>query len=280
MKSSMAIALLALVCATTPPAAASTVTRSYVGNITGAIGTRADAFPVGAAVQLSYTLETTVADFDSEPNQGLYFDSMPVLAVELPDNDFGLVTEGSVYAFNNFDNGSDPFSDMVLLFADSPVEADPVQGSPVTYAQVDFFDYEYGDATPDMLENEAIPTAALRPDVVYLYIYAGSDPDLTRFSISLLPSGTTVPELVAEAKQRVGDLVDRDELAVGVGKSLVAKLDAMLAAFDAGRNGACGPFTGLQHQVGSMSRASTDKAGAAVVLNQVIAALRTALGGC
>ena len=271
----VATAILAAACALAPPAAASPVTHTYVGTITSAAGPHADAFPVGATVHLSYTLDTSAPDADPLPNQGLYWGALQVLTLEVPDSNFGLlILEGIVQDFND-SGGSGYPHDAFFLSSDLQLEADPIQGVPLMGAGLEFYDFEEEGSVPDMLSNEALPTDPLQPDIAYLVFAASGDMIFTRFGIALHPSATSVHELVAEAELRISSLVDENVLDAGVGRSLVAKLEAVLAASTAGRNGACGPLLGLGNQIEALSRRNPAVANE---LDPVLTALDAELG--
>jgi hypothetical protein len=243
---------LALACAASIPSALATpVTQKYVGVITGAAGPQVDALPIGARININYTVDPGVADADPIFNQGLFEGGLRSLVVEVPDAGFLVVSgPGNVRTFNDEPQFN---SDQVFMYSSHLLESDSLGNLPVGLALVEFREYVADPALkPTLLASEAVPTGPLLTDTSVLQLETGAG--LASFQLLLEPAPPSVADVVSAATSRINELVDGGLLNPGVGQSLIAKLQAVLLAPGAGPGRRCGALAGLGNQIANLPR--------------------------
>ena len=148
---------LALASAFAAPAFAEQVTVSYQGVVTNSSGPQSVLFVAGQEVTVSYTVETTAADSDPNPDYGVYHGGLVALRVTIPA--VGVDAEVGTGTVQTFDNIVDTNSDQAFFFGNAL--AGNVDGLAINSAEVDFLDFHDGPGLPLMLSGEAIPTDPL-----------------------------------------------------------------------------------------------------------------------
>lgn len=261
------------------PAGAATVSQSYTGTVTRSLGAQAGALPVGATIDLSYTLETATPDANSLHDQGIFFGAIQSLRVAGSNGNLILtMTTGTVQTFDNVVLSGVTLTDQVLMFSREFDASTALDGQPILEAQLAFIEVTDLDGHPTMIDGDAIPVEPIAAPQVFLEVV--TDLGYTTLSLELEPARLTVNEIVADAKLRIAELTQQGLLGRGIGISLVAKLDVVLAASMAGRNGVCGPLTGLRNQIGNLHRGNATDVAVADELAAIVAVLTEAIGVC
>lgn len=273
------VAALAIGFAASPVFAADAIV-SYRGVVVSVQGPQADALPVvGQQIEISYTIDPTVADFRPEdPTSGVYFYAVRNLTVSLPGVGFQAVaSSGSVQTYNLPD-----LDDLqVYCYNDGIVNGATIGGFPVFRANLYLSEFESPpDPTkePGMLTSDAmplIPVVGANYKNVTLTTSAGSTAVL--FDLNTDP---TVGELVVDGKLSIAGFVSSGAIKSGIGGALTSKLSDIVAAFAAGNTAqACLAWQGFSDQVKNLPPMQIT-ADAKAQLNALATALGEELGGC
>ena len=239
---------LALASAFAAPAFAEQVTVSYQGVVTNSSGPQSVLFVAGQEVTVSYTVETTAADSDPNPDYGVYHGGLVALRVTIPA--VGVDAEVGTGTVQTFDNIVDTNSDQAFF---------------------------YGNALAGNVDGLAIPTDPLVTDDSFAIFRTAAGTTFVNFVVE--PDEPTPAELVEDASDVVQDLVDDGRLRTGNGRALDSKLASVLAAIDAGDTAtACGSLRAFQNQVNALERSRRIDAASAAELRAAADAIGDALG--
>lgn len=268
-----AVLALALASAFAAPAFAEQVTVSYQGVVTNSSGPQSALFVAGQEVTVSYTVETTAADSDPNPDYGVYHGGLVALRVTIPA--VGVDAEVGTGTVQTFDNIVDTNSDQAFFYGNAL--AGNVDGLAINSAEVDFLDFHEGPGLPLMLSGEAIPTDPLVTDDSFAIFRTAAGTTFVNFLVE--PDEPTPAELAEDASDLVQDLVDDGRLRAGNGRALDSKLASVLAAIDAGDTAtACGSLRAFQNQVNALERSRRIDAATAAELRAAADAIGDALG--
>ncbi len=140
---------------TAQPVSAAEVQLSYKGVVTQANGAQSSSFLPGQEINIRYVVETTTVDSNANTSAGVYFNGLRRLDVSIAGSGLSVSTgPGIVQTFN------DVGSDQVFIY--STAASGSLGGLPVTFAEVDFVDYEAdANGRAAMLSSDAIPTTHL-----------------------------------------------------------------------------------------------------------------------
>lgn len=136
-------------------ASAAEIKVAYKGVVTQANGAQASSFAPGQTITLHYVVETNTPDNNPDTSKGVYFNGLREMKISIAAAGVDVTAGiGTVQTFN--DIGSDQ------AFFYSTGTSGELAGLPVTFAEVDFVDYEVGtNGQSAMLASDAIPTAHL-----------------------------------------------------------------------------------------------------------------------
>ncbi|WP_374603569.1 hypothetical protein [Arenimonas sp.] len=265
---------LALASAIVAPAYAEEATVSYQGVVTSSSGAQAALFAAGQEISVSYTVETTAADTDPHPGNGVFHGGLVALRISIPA--VGVDAQVGTGTVQTFDNEVGGNSDQVF-FAGIPT-AGSLGGLPLTRAEVDFLDFDAGPGGfPIMIDSQDIPTHPLVTDDSFAILYTSAGTTFVRFLAEA--DEATPAELAEDGRELVQDLVDDGRLRRGQGAALDSKFASVLAAIDAGDTAtACGSLGAFHNQVNAMQRSRQIDAATAAELREAADALGDALG--
>jgi hypothetical protein len=155
-KSSAAFALTVLLLPAT--ALAQPVPVAFQARVTSAQGADAGVFSAGDSLTISYTVETSAADLDGDPQAGVFPGATNHLTVSFPTRGvFAQGTSGSAQTFDNFDSGGTT-SDQIFLFSGPLASSTNLGGNPIQDAEVDFLsDFIPPPGEPLMISSDALP---------------------------------------------------------------------------------------------------------------------------
>lgn len=270
------IPLLALAVASVfaTPAFAEQVTVSYQGVVTRSSGAQPGPFAVGQEITVSYTVETTAADIDPNPESGVFQGGMVALRITIPAAGVDAqVGPGTVQTFDNANGGT---SDQVFFYGNAT--GGSLLGMPLTRAEVDFIDDEAGPAGfPIMLTSDAIPTQPLATLDSFAILYTDAGYTFVNFIVE--PDEPTPAEQVEEGRGLVAGLVGDGRLHAGLGSALDSKLGDILIAIEAGNTAlACDTLRAFNNQVNALHRARRIDDATAAELREFAGSLAGALG--
>lgn len=270
------IPLLALALASVfaSPAFAEQVTISYQGVVTRSSGPQSAPFAAGQEITVSYTVETTAADIDPNPGNGVFHGGLVALRIAIPAAGVDArVGAGTVQTFDN-DVGSN--SDQVFFYGSAT--AGSLEGMPLTWAEVDFLDFDAGPGGfPIMISGQDIPTNPLVSNDSFAILY--TDAGYTFVDFLVEPDAPTPAELVEDGRVLLQELVFDGRLRAGLGSALDSKLASVLAAIDAGDSStACGSLRSFRNQVNALQRSGQVDAATAAELHAAADELSGALG--
>lgn len=161
IRSALLVAL-ALLGAVSNEVSAAEVTVAYKGLVTRSSGPHASSFVPGQEITIDYTVETTTADNNSDPKQGVFFNGLRRLEINIPAAGVAAATEtGTVQTFN------DVGSDQVFFYGNAT--QGQLAGLPLTKTEVDFVDY-----TSSMISTDAIPVEALVTTESFAILYTSA----------------------------------------------------------------------------------------------------------
>lgn len=137
------------------PALGAEVQVSYKGVVTQANGPQASSFLPGQEINIRYVVEATTVDSNANASVGVYFNGLRRLDVSIVGSGVSVTTgHGTIQTFNDIG------SDQVFIY--SSAASGSIGGLPVTFAEVDFVDYEAdSEGRAGMLASDAIPTKHL-----------------------------------------------------------------------------------------------------------------------
>jgi hypothetical protein len=211
------------------------VTITYNAVVISASGPHSAAFPIGEPVSVTYTLDPTVPDSNSDPIRGVFDHPVLALTVNFP----GLAIfanagpAGRAQTFDNVVAPSGVVSDQVFFFAGPISSASSLGGETISDIEVDFLEFVSPPSVPSMLTSDAIPTSSL--------------PLTDSFVIFRTSSGTTFVHFAPPARDRIKllivdifDLVRAGTLTEDQGDRLIRRLEAAIEKLDNGQvSGAC-----------------------------------------
>lgn len=167
-------------------ASAAEVARAYKGVVTSARGPHASSFIAGQEINFRYVLETTIPDANPSVSTGLFRDGLRELRISIPGASAEVVTgPGNITTFDDVRSTLNGVQfDQASFY--SLTTNGQLAGFPVTYAEVDFFDYAVGvDGKVVMISSDAIPETHLVGSITQLLFETST--------------GTTVVYTLAEA---------------------------------------------------------------------------------
>jgi hypothetical protein len=175
------------------PARADTI--SYNVAVSFAEGPRADLFPDGTPLAISYTLDPAAVDSQSDPQRGLF--QSAVLSISVSATDVGIaVAAGPAGLAQTFNDVVDPasglLSDQVFLFGGKISPPGLLDGEPIMSVEVDFLsDFEFSE--PTMLSDDHLPLFPLRFHEGFIEIKTQSGQTNLHFSDTGSAGGTPTP---------------------------------------------------------------------------------------
>jgi hypothetical protein len=209
----------------------SQVTISYEAAVTIAGGPHAAAIPVGERATITYTLDPSAVDSNSDPQRGVFFNAVLGMSVSFPD--LGVFANsgpsGLAQTFN--DVGTCSVSDQVFIFGGPSSSASTLGGEAINSIEVDFLsNFVSPSATPpSMLTSDALPLARL--------------PIIDTFVKFETASGNTYVHVSPPPPVRIQALIDDVERLVTLGRltraqgdRLIDKLDDAITALARGRS--------------------------------------------
>ena len=167
------------------PALAEQVTLSYQGVVTNSSGAQSAPFAAGQEITVSYTVETTAADSDPNPGNGVFHGGLVALSISIPAA--GLDAQVGSGTVQTFDNEPANNSDQAFFYGDAT--SGSLLGMPLTRAEVDFLDFEAGPGGfPIMLSSQDIPTDPLVSNDSFAILYTSAGYTFVNFLVPV-PDG-------------------------------------------------------------------------------------------
>ena len=134
--------------------------KDRVSYINGIYGTE---FDPGEKVEITITVDDSIADFDPRPNYGFYsWEALVLLEVEFKSSGHRFVAQGSsaifnpIGVYNDIDLGNKKCSDQLAYLAWTPLSGS-LGGYPLAAMEVDFQKNTLVTC-PTMLINDGLPT--------------------------------------------------------------------------------------------------------------------------
>jgi len=175
------------------PAGAAAI--SYDTAVRSAEGPHADAFPTDAPLAISYSLDPTATDSNSDPHEGLFRSAVLSLSVSVPEAGVD-VTAGPAGTAQTFDNALDQaaglLSDQVFLFGGAIAPAVPLDGETILSLEVDFLT-AFDIAEPTMLSDDHLPLFPLRFHEGFVHFQTDSGDTVVHFSDTGSDGSTPTP---------------------------------------------------------------------------------------
>jgi hypothetical protein len=163
-----------------PAPSGSRVRVRYHAVIERAVGPLADAFPAGAALEISYTLDPRVADGDSDPSHGVFNGAVQSFSVSLPELDVLIATGpvGYVSVFDNvfYDESAGVLSDQVFVNGGLVTSANFAGGEALEELELEFFAYSQFPLNPTMIDDDTLTVSKLPLDDAYVYLRTADRP--------------------------------------------------------------------------------------------------------
>lgn len=265
---------LALASAFAAPAFAEQVTISYQGVVTNSSGAQPAPFAAGQEITVSYTVETSAADSDPNPANGVFHGGLVALRITIPAA--GVDAQVGTGTVQTFDNDAGTNSDQVFFYGNAT--AGSLEGMPLTRAEVDFLDFDAGPGGfPIMISSQDIPTDPLVSNDSFAILYTSAGYTFVNFLVE--PDAPTPAELVVDGRDLLQDLVTDGRLRAGLGSALDSKLADVQAAIDAGDTAAaCSALRPFRNQVNALQRSRQIDAATAAELHATADAISAALG--
>lgn len=211
--------------------ASSQVTVTYDLAVIEANGPHGASFPPGTAASVTYTLDTNVADTQSDPQRGVFPGAVISMSVSFPSISI-FANSGPAGFAQTFDNGGTcSISDQVFLFSGPITSASTLGGESINSFEVDFLStfVSPGATPPTMLTSDALPVVRL--------------PIIDTFTQLTTASGDTYVYFSPPPPVRIQTLISDVERLVTLGRiprtnadRLIDKLEDSLTAIARGRN--------------------------------------------
>ena len=132
---------------------------AFQARVTSAQGADAGVFSAGDPLTISYSVDTSAADLDGNPQAGVFPGAIQNMVVSFPTR--GVLTRGTsgpAQTFNNFVDGT-VSSDQVFVFSGPLASTTNLAGNPILDAEVDFLsNFLPLPDEPMMISSDAVPT--------------------------------------------------------------------------------------------------------------------------
>lgn len=177
-----------------PRASNALVRVKYRAVVDRAIGPLADAFPDGAAVDISYTLDRRAADSYFEPSRAVYRGAVQALSVSLSEVDVSVTTGpvGSVSVFDNvLDEGNGTVSDQIFVDGGQIISANFAGGETVSEVELEFLsDNLVPPEEPRIIDSDTLPTSMLPLTSASVWLRTAGEPTFFYISDARSSSGS------------------------------------------------------------------------------------------
>jgi len=134
-------------------------TIAFAARVTSANGADATAFSTGDGISISYSLNTNVADANSDPQAGFFPNASQSLSVTFSTPGiFAIGSAGNVQTFDNVDSGGGTISDQVFVLGGPISSSGSLGGQPIDDVEVDYLSpFVLPPGEPTMLSSDTLP---------------------------------------------------------------------------------------------------------------------------
>jgi hypothetical protein len=256
----------------------STVTVSYAGTVTRAIGAQSTHFPVNTPIAISYTLDPAAIDINPDPSLGGFPGAVVSMSVSFPALDIAVVAgaAGSASTADNLPDPSGLWSDQVR-FVGGPISyASSIDGHPIDLVEVDFLTFLTPPAEPTTISSDALPLFRLSSGFRVVFVRTAAGFTQVDFQV---PEFQTPEEQLEALIEFVDGMFASGELAFGQANGLTQILRNALRSLARSRLGpACSQLLEFEANVTNKVLDGVLTSEQAIALNSVSQGIRSDLG--